>query len=178
MTDTEKVGPVDHITRAVLPWRIEADLTECGKPLTDLAGRLVTREEAAARIKRIGQQRAAYTLCLTCAGTSDRRNRSEPADAAAIIFRVTEGLRYAAAPLPFVQYEGSERLAARRQRAEREWAERQRFNVEVEAIVALIAAHREEFDGYLSGREQTVSLAERRGQRRTTVRDFTKGRPL
>jgi len=166
MTETEKVGPVDHITRAVLPWRTEADLTECGKPTADIAGRLVTREEASARIKRIGQQRAAYTLCMTCATTSDRHTRTDPLDAVAVIYRVTEGLRYASAPLPFVPYEGSERLAARRLRVEREWAERQRFNAEVEAIVALIAAHREDFDDYLSGREQTVSLADRRRARK------------
>lgn len=166
MTDTEKVGPLDHITRAVLPWRTTADLTECGKDVARLVDRIVTRDDAYARIKRMGQKRASFTLCMICAETSDRRNRFEPADAVAVVARETSALRHASPPLPFVPYEGSERNAARRQRAEREWAERQQINGEFEAIAALIAAHREEFDSYLSGREQTVSLADRRRQRR------------
>lgn len=167
MTETEKFGPVDHITRNILPWRTSADLTECGKPVADLAGRLVTREEATARIKRIGQKRAAFSLCMTCASTSDRhRNlRDHTVDLVEAVARATGGLRYAQPPYV------NEAPSAN-------WLERQRLSAELEAITALVAAHREEFDGYLSGREQTVSLAERRGQRRASSRDFTKGRPL
>jgi hypothetical protein len=155
MTDIEKVGPVDHITRAVLPWRTSADLTECGKPVAELAGRLVTRDEAAARIKRIGQQRAAFSLCMTCASTSDRhRNRhGHTEDAVAAVARAT-GSVWAAYPPPLDREETPQ------------WRERNRLSAEFEALAALVAAHREEFDGYLSGREQTVSLADRRRQRR------------
>jgi hypothetical protein len=153
MTDTEKVGPVDHITRGVLPWRTGADQTQCGKPVTSLVGRLVTREEAMARIKRIGQQRAAFTLCMTCASTSDRHSRYlEMDDAVAAVARHVSAASRAWPP------DG--------RRSTAEWEERQRLNVEFEAISALISAHRDEFAEYLFGREQTVSLADRRRQRR------------
>lgn len=153
MTDTEKVGPVDHITRAVLPWRTGADLTQCGKPVTSLAGRLVTREDAVTRIKRIGQQRAAFTLCMTCASTSDRHSNPDMDDAVAAVARHVAAAARAWPPTA-------------RRTATAEWEERQRLNAEFEAIAALIDAHRDEFAGYLFGREQTVSLADRRRQRR------------
>jgi len=157
MTDTEKVGPVDHITRAVLPWRTTADMTECGKDVADFAGRLVTRQEASARIKRVGQRRAMFSLCMTCVSTSDRyRSRHAPVvieDIVMAVARHAGSVQHAYPPHPGQDPSPS-------------WRERQRLAVEFEAILALIDAHREEFDGYLSGREQTVSLADRRRQRR------------
>jgi hypothetical protein len=157
MTDTEKVGLVDHITRAVLPWRTVAELTECGKPAADLAGRLVTRAEAATRIKAVGQKRAAFSLCMTCVSTSDRHRNlyGHTEDPVGVVARATGAVRHAAPP-----WNGREET--------KDWRERERLVTELEAIAALIEAHREEFDGYLSGREQTVSLADRR--RRAVVR--------
>lgn len=154
MTDTEKVGPVDHITRAVLPWRTEADFTECGKAVPLVRGRMVTRDEAAARIKRIGQRRAMFSLCMTCVSASDR-HRGEGSDAVTTVARETGGVQFVQPPSPYSR----ESTAAK-------WAERQRLNAEFEAMAALVAAHREEFDGYIAGREQTVSLADRRRSRR------------
>lgn len=157
MTEPEKVGPVDHITRAVLPWRTEPEWTECGKPVTNLAGRLLTRAEAAARIKAIGKQRAAFSLCMTCVFTSDRQRNlyGHTEDPVGVVARATGAVRHAAPP-----WNGRE--------VTKDWRERERLTAEFEAIAALIAAHREEFDGYLAGREQTVSLADRRRQRRTS----------
>lgn len=150
----DRVGPVDHITRTVLPWRTEAELTECGKPVADLTGRLVTRDEAVARIKRIGQKRAAFTLCMTCASTSDRHRNMHALteDSVAAVARSTDGVRHAYPP-----YHGREETT--------QWRERERLRGEFEAIAALIEAHREEYEGYLAGREQTVSLADRRRKR-------------
>lgn len=155
MTDTEKVGPVDHITRAVLPWRTSSDLTECGKPTSEFPGRLLTRDQAAARIKRLGQQRAAFTLCMTCASASDRHRNLQALteDSVAAVERALGSVVHATPPWR------DDRDPSPR------WTERQRLAVEFEAIAALIAAHRDEFDGYLSRREQTVSLADRRRQR-------------
>lgn len=159
MTDTEKVGPVDHITRAVLPWRTAADMTECGKDAAKFLNRLVTREEASARIRRVGQKRAAFSLCMTCVSTSDRyRSRYAPVvveDVVMAVARAAGSVQHAHPPFPGEDPSPS-------------WRERQRLLAEFEAMTALIAAHREEFDGYLSGREQTVSLADRR--RRAVVR--------
>lgn len=167
MTDTEKVGLVDHITRAVLPWRMSADLTECGKAAADYVGRLVTREQAAARIKAIGQKRAAFSLCMTCADTSDRhRNKRDlTTDLVHVVARATSSVDHAGPPYTDRSPSG-------------QWLERQRLAAELEAIAALVEAHREEFDGYLSGREQTVSLADHRrraGARRVGGHDYLGG---
>lgn len=155
MTDVEKVGPVDHITRVVLPWRSAPELTECGKPVTGLTDRLVTRAEAASRIQRVGKQRAAFSLCMTCASTSDRQRNlyGHTEDPVGAVARATGAVRHAAPP-----WNGRDET--------KDWRERERLTTEFEAIAALIAAHRDEFDGYLSGREQTVSLADRRRLRR------------
>jgi hypothetical protein len=167
MTDTEKVGPVDHITRAVLPWRTAADMTECGKDAVKFPGRLVTRDEASARIKKVGQKRAAFSLCMTCADTSDRhRNKHDiTTDMVHVVARATGSVEHAYPP--YVDRAPSAN-----------WLERQRLAGELEAIAALVEAHREEFDGYLSSREQAVSLSDYRGQRRPKTADYTKGRPL
>jgi len=167
MTDTEKVGPVDHITRPVLPWRTEPDLTECGKAVTAYPGRLLTREEASRRIKRIGHKRAAFSLCMTCVETSDRhRNQhGHETDIVHVVARATSGVQYAYPPYP-------DRPPTPL------WLERQRLLAELEAINVLIATHREEFDAYLSGREQTVSLDARRGQRRNQTNSDMRRRPL
>src|SRR3954468_83315 len=45
--------------------------------------------------------------------------------------------------------------------------EKARLDAELDAIVALITAHREEFDTYLTDRAGTVSLADVRRQKRT-----------
>jgi hypothetical protein len=147
------VGPVNHITRALLPWRTSADLTECGKSVAALGERLVTRDEAFALIAKIGQKRAAFEMCMTCVEVSNRRNRFDPADAVAVVAR-----EFAAAAQSHPPYAGDE--------PSKGWQARQRFNGELEAIGALIAAHRDEFDGYLASRAATVSLADRRRQRR------------
>lgn len=46
------------------------------------------------------------------------------------------------------------------------WARRGRLAAELEALAALVEAHREEFDGYLAGLAATVKLADRRQLRR------------
>lgn len=155
MTEVDRVGPVDHITRAVLPWRSTADLTECGKDVADFPGRLVTREEASARIKRIGQRRSMFSLCMTCVSTSDRyRSRWAPTeDIVTAVARAASSVQNACPPRA-----GQDPSPL--------WRERERLAVEFDAILALVSAHREEFEGYLAGREQTVSLADRRRRRR------------
>lgn len=59
--------PVDHIIRTQLPWRRGAGITECGYDASKVAA--ITREEYAARLKELGQQRTAMITCMTCATT-------------------------------------------------------------------------------------------------------------
>jgi hypothetical protein len=60
----------DHIIRADLPWR-KADRTQCGRPVKDV-GSYTTMEVIADRIKRLGRQRTAFTVCMTCFHTGSK----------------------------------------------------------------------------------------------------------
>ncbi|WP_280381367.1 hypothetical protein [Nocardia wallacei] len=59
-------GPRDHVLRTPLPWRNDR-MTECGRPTDDVAS-FIDTTELAARVKRFGQQRTAFTVCMTCLG--------------------------------------------------------------------------------------------------------------
>lgn len=155
-----KPGPLDHVARQPLPWRTEAQLTECGKEIADLdPDRVITIDELFARIRRLGQMRSAYTTCMTCFEAA-RRNRSDRPDGVATVAREIHALRWVAGvtDLQFVQRDDP--IAERRRR----------LAIEMDAIAALVAAHREEFDGFLAGREETVSLDEQRARRAATRR--------
>ena len=63
--------PVDHIVRPLLPWRTaEGAITECGYDASKV--KTITREDYRARLKDMGQQRAAMFTCMTCADTVRR----------------------------------------------------------------------------------------------------------
>jgi len=155
------LGPLDHLSRPPLPWRPAPHLTECGKPLDTIdAGRIVSRDELHKRVADIGQKRAAFETCMTCWATAQRW----PDDPATALYREmnvvwrTPPSYYDFAPRPS---EGEDRRSHDEAKARRD-----RFVGELEAIQALIEAHREEFDGYLAGLGETVSLADRRVARR------------
>jgi hypothetical protein len=153
----DKVGPVDHIARLALPWRTEAEHTECGKRFDDVDNRLVTVDDVRARVARIGKQRAAFTVCMTCWDTVTRWAGAGGRDTLGAIEREIQGTQYARPPHP------GDRNPMK---AQRMWARRQRLEAEIEALAALVEAHREEFDGYIAGRAEAVSLADRRRERR------------
>lgn len=59
--------PLTHIIRTPLPWRA-ADKTVCGRLVAEYRPELViTIEDARAMSKRLGQQRFALVICMTCA---------------------------------------------------------------------------------------------------------------
>ena len=139
--------PVDHIDRPLPPWRA-GRLTECGLDADGLGGRVISTSEAADRVRRLGQQRAAFTLCMTCASTADRHRRVGAA----------AGATWATDPIGV--------LARDVDRARwRDGEHRARFEAELRAVGALIEAHRDEFDGYLAGLAETTSLADARRAR-------------
>lgn len=130
-----------HIRRTPLPWRQDEGLTECGR---DAAGYPTwTRDEAVAQRARLGQSRFAMVICMTCM------------DRARVRYYVEQdrGL------LPVLERE------IVRCTTKRGTDEADRLTAELEAMVALVEAHRDEFDGYLADRAGTTSLAERRKQR-------------
>lgn len=128
----------DHILRPPLPWR-ESRTSECGRSADDLRS-TITRDQFIARLKTLGQQRTAFTVCMTCATTSNRWQTFEvdPVDA---IRREVYGGR---------TEEG--------------------FANELRALAALMTAHPEEFHGYLYGLDRTTSLAEARRRKRQAGR--------
>lgn len=149
-----KIGPVDHLPRQALPWRTEADFTECGKPLADLpVERVITVDQLQARIRDVGKTRAAFTACMTCWGTAERWRRQSALET---VVRELQGMEWASPP----------RTDAERADAHSKWFRKQRLLAELQAITALVAAHRDEFDGYLVGLAETTSLADARRRRR------------
>jgi len=158
------LGPLDHLSRPPLPWRAP-HLTECGKSLDTIdAGRIVSYDQLRNRVADIGQKRAAFETCMTCWETANRW----PDDPATALYREV-GVVYRTPPSHYDFPPSRHDDGKQRRSYEEAKARRDRFAGELEAIQALIEAHREEFDGYLAGMGETVSLADRRNARRKVV---------
>lgn len=133
MNDLEK-QQLDHILRPDLPWRV-ADTTECGRSIQDVKS-TINRDQFFARLKKHGQARTAFTVCMTCAQTSNRWRTfiQDPVDA---MRREVYGGRT-----------------------------EPQLHAELRAMAALVAEHRDEFDGFIRGLQATTSLADHRAQQR------------
>ena len=129
----------EHIIRSTVPWR-EPSLTECGRQLDDVA-KVLTFDQAKAKVDREGQQRALYSMCQTCVSTTNR-NPGWQSDPAAVLHRTYPALTW--------RRDKPEAIADRR---------------ELEAIAALVDAHRDEFDQMLSGMAEVPDLRDRRKAR-------------
>lgn len=117
--------PVDHILRPRLPWRSdEGAMTECGYDASKVSA--ISRDDYEHRLKDYGQQRTAMVTCMTCSNTAGRWGdwQRDPRQA---LGREIEW----------------ERGGGHRARTDRG----QRLKDELEAIAALIDAHRDEFEG-------------------------------
>jgi hypothetical protein len=136
--------PRDHVLRARLPWRSE-EMTECGRPANDVAS-VITLEELQHRVKSLGRQRTAFTVCMTCWTTTGHASRWETSPIGVI------GREAERCGLNFVIDRSSRPEAIR-------------FTSELRAIEALIAAHRDEFDQYLTALADAPNLADQRRKR-------------
>jgi hypothetical protein len=119
--------PVDHILRARLPWRSQAEgaITECGYDASKVTS--LTRPEYFARLKDFGQQRTAMLTCMTCADTVRRWATWDDDPRKAVGREVEWECGY---------YRRSDRG--------------QRLKDELLVIAALIETHRSEFDAALA----------------------------
>lgn len=131
---------IDHVERAPLPWR-DAELTECGLPLEGHP--TITRASYEARLREWGRERTAWTICRTCGQTAGRwKPWSE--DPVSAIQREAERHGYYHSGNPA----------------------RELFLRELRALAALAEAHQDEFNGYVQGLTETVSLADARKARK------------
>lgn len=140
--DTE-LGTLDHLLRAAPPWYTGPQMTECGRPSGDVKS-IVDRQAMKNTVERLGKQRAAMVMCMTCVGLYSRPGIWErhPAE---ILQRLIESTRY---------------------RARGGDDGRARLNRELLAIGMLIEDHREEFESYLTALEQTSDLDQARRRSR------------
>lgn len=112
--------PLTHIARPPLPWR-DSDRTICGHPVTQFPdGLVISLADAYAAVRRLGKQRFAMTHCMTCANHVHRWVTWEQ-DPVARLARELVDVGMTNTERPLVAHE-------------------------VQAIGALIEAHREEFD--------------------------------
>lgn len=133
--------PVDHILRPRLPWRgDEGAITECGFDASKV--KTLTRPEFATRLKEMGQQRTALLTCMTCSDTARR----------------------------WGAWEDDPRKAMEREiNWECGWRRREgggeRLKDELQAIAALVDAHREEFDAAVRSIQQRREWNEKKAAR-------------
>lgn len=104
----------------------------------------MTRDEAVAAFKRLGQVRFGLVTCMTCMDRANVRYRAEvDGGVLAVLGREIQRVSYS-----------------------RHTEERDRLLTELTAITALIEAHRDEFDAYLDGVAASSSLDDARRKKR------------
>ena len=135
VSDERPADKLDHIVRPSLPWRQER-ITECGRAAGELP--VITKDELVARVKRLGQQRTAFTVCMTC------------------YERVRYSKTWDVAPEDVLSREINRRDPDELRRLRRELA----------AVTALVAKYQDEFDAMVTGLEGTPSLAAYRRAKR------------
>lgn len=146
----KKADILDHIERQRPPWQREP-VTECGRRMNDVKA-LITRDEAVAKFKRLGRQRASFSTCMTCV---DRTNHA---------------MTWEQNPMAVV-HKYAERGAWGR------WENRQDASgqiastlTELRALGLLVDAHREEFENACRMIEGSDDLGARRAAKRRETR--------
>lgn len=141
--------PLDHISRTMVPWRNSIDaLTECGKRCTDVET-VIDLGELATRWRRLGQKRAALTICMVCFGKAQYAGRLRAEtwhdDPFGVLLRELQRVL--------------------RGRGEQTRADRDLLARELFALGMLADDHRDEFDAAVDAKGDTVNLREFRKTR-------------
>jgi hypothetical protein len=145
--DLRKAETLDHVPRAMLPWRTDAEvLTECGKLLSDVKS-WITVDALVKRFARLGQQRASLTVCMTCLGRTQVYRRRHALDDES----------WTGEPEAVLEREISRVIGHD--------DERDRLRRELRAIAFLIEKYRDEFDEAVNGLSATTDLATARRAR-------------
>lgn len=146
--------PIEHVQRSQPPWRRDASLlTQCGRPSDECA--VITRDVLLAKVKKLGQQRASFSTCMTC-WSKCRHDDAWDADPVTCLLREAERHEMAAQVLRWHpgDAENNARMGAAR-----------RFRDELLAIAILVDAHRDEFDSLVAGLGGAVRLDQVRARR-------------
>lgn len=129
---------IEHITRTPLPWRKSEHLTECGLEASKYPS--LTPDEAIAKVKKQGQQRAAMSTCMTCWSRGGRGfTRGETEDLVQVLQRECERVR---------------------------WEDGGLLRAELRAIVDVVEAHRDECVAHIEAQSQMTDIAVMRAKRR------------
>lgn len=145
--------PVDHILRPQLPWREDPGMTECGYDAVKVS--TLTRNQYAARLRDMGQQRCAMVTCMTCTSTYQRWApwEDDPRRALGREIEWEVGAYYS-----------------------RSLRRGLRLRDELEAIAALIGAHRDEFLGHIANTEGRRDWLEKKAQSQSAKTNQVKPR--
>lgn len=134
--------PLTHVIRPTLPWRdVSTAMTECGLRADSYPS--ISRQEASAKWRKLGAQRASLWFCMTCTHTAERWPDWDT-DPAGCLGRYIERARWRSQAM----------------------AEGDEFRRELVAIAQLIELHRADFDSLISDLGETVSLRDHRATRR------------
>lgn len=127
--------PHEHIERLRPPWRT-ARLTECGRDIKEFAV-VLSRDEAIAKLKKEGVQRAAYSLCMTCLSAFERNYQMNwEDDPSAVVFR------------------------------DANYTRQNLLTEELRALAILWSNHKDEYTSIVEGLAQTIDLSKKRMGRR------------
>jgi hypothetical protein len=135
---------LEHVLRAVPPWRTGPLLTECGQLADGVP--VLTRDALIAKVNRQGKARSSLTTCMTCWQTADRHHGTWETMPVRVMARelnrADRGIRE------------SDPAAVR-------------VRDELLAIEELVSRHRDEFDAILGGLGETVRLSDLPRRRRS-----------
>lgn len=147
----------DHVIRLALPWRDEL-ITECGRQVADCVT-VITREQLQWRLKEHGQQRTAFTVCMTCWTTARDNSASWETHPAMMLSRE---LRRGHEGILHMDY-GSRRWNSGGQPPPPPTGPHvDQTSAELHAIAQLIEAHREEFNQRVTQAGEAALFAHRR----------------
>jgi hypothetical protein len=139
--------PRDHVIRDSLPWRTD-ELTECGRAVSDVAS-IITKEQLVWRLKQYGQQRTAFTVCMTCFSAARDSARWETNPTGMLSRDMRRGRM-----MTYRDYDRTSNTYG--------VVKVDRLSAELHAIAGLIEAHREEFDERVEASKQAALFAARR----------------
>jgi hypothetical protein len=141
----------DHVRRPALPWRPDEAITECGRTV-DSVESCIEVDQLIWRTKNWGQQRTAFTVCMTCAD----RARYSP--------------HWEVDPLAVMEREARRTGGSLRTNGRREDPRRELLSHELRAMIQLVLDNKEAFDERVQASVDATEFARRRREQEAKKR--------